>query len=68
MVEMLVSLCQINSISEQPIAFATVYYLYALFATHFHELADMVGYVEGSVSKGYFENVDFFCTDVALTA
>jgi DNA mismatch repair ATPase MutS len=53
------------------IAFAAIYHLHmknrcrALFATHFHELADMLGLdeVTGKAS-GVFENVGFFCTDV----
>ena len=53
------------------IAFATIHHLHvknrcrALFATHFHELADMLGLdeVTGKAS-GDFENVGFFCTDV----
>ena len=61
------------------IAFATLQHLYAtnrcraLFATHFHEVADMLGYVEpdtptsGSIAPNAFENVGFFCTDVDET-
>ncbi|CAK5279975.1 unnamed protein product [Mycena citricolor] len=47
------------------IAFATVHHLLktnqcrALFATHFHELADMLGYASADPA---FEGVDFFCT------
>lgn len=53
------------------IAFATVHHLHtknqcrALFATHFHELADMLGLDEATgKASGVFENVSFFCTDV----
>lgn len=52
------------------IAFATVHHLVsvnqcrALFATHFHELADMLGYTSGQNTTGAFETVAFFCTDV----
>ena len=63
------------------IAFATLEHLYtknkcrALFATHFHEVADILGYVDpstvGTVSvpseKKIFEHVGFFCTDVCET-
>ncbi|KAF8587368.1 hypothetical protein K439DRAFT_1652351 [Ramaria rubella] len=55
------------------IAFATIHHLYnvnrcrALFATHFHEVADMVGYVEGSKTQGYFRDIGFFCTDISET-
>ena len=56
------------------IAFATIHHLHmknrcrALFATHFHELADMLGLgeVTGKAS-GVFENISFFCTDVDET-
>jgi DNA mismatch repair ATPase MutS len=59
------------------IAFATVHHLAtvnrcrALFATHFHELADMLSYSQsdgGEIRSGLFENVAFFCTDVDETA
>jgi DNA mismatch repair ATPase MutS len=49
------------------IAFATVHHLLlhnkcrALFATHFHELADMFGYPD------HHKHVRFFCTDVHET-
>jgi len=55
------------------IAFATVYHLYhvnrcrALFATHFHEMADMLGYREESATHGYFQDIGFFCTGVDET-
>lgn len=55
------------------IAFATVHHLYsvnrcrALFATHFHEVADMAGYMEDTSAKGFFKDVGFFCTDVNET-
>ncbi|KAG5648136.1 hypothetical protein DXG03_006090 [Asterophora parasitica] len=53
------------------IAYATLHHLVtqnkcrALFATHFHELSDMLGYP--NQSGGIFESVDFFCTDVDET-
>ncbi|KAF8323437.1 hypothetical protein DL93DRAFT_2162590 [Clavulina sp. PMI_390] len=52
------------------IAFATLHHLYgvnqsrALFATHFHELADMLGYDEGSRASLTYPGVGFFCTNV----
>jgi hypothetical protein len=55
------------------IAFSTVHHLHsingcrALFATHFHELADMLGYSDNHRGLGKYENVRFFCTDVAET-
>lgn len=55
------------------IAFATVFHLYrfnrsrVLFATHFHELADMLGYAEKRPKTGLFSEIDFFCTDVHAT-
>ncbi|KAG1783726.1 muts domain V-domain-containing protein [Suillus placidus] len=51
------------------IAFAAVHYLVtqnqcrALFATHFHELADMLGYSDSHRGGGVFKEVGFFCTD-----
>ena len=38
-----------------------------LFATHFHELADMLGYSKQEKGHGPFEVVSFFCTDVDET-
>jgi DNA mismatch repair ATPase MutS len=59
------------------IAFATVHHLNSiqcrtLFATHFHELADMLGHSEDNRGHGPFRDVGFFCTgvdeiDVSLT-
>jgi len=55
------------------IAFAAVHYLVtqnqcrALFATHFHELADMLGYSDSHRGSGIFQDVGFFCTDVHET-
>ena len=55
------------------IAFATVHHLYAknrcraLFATHFHELTDMLGYSSDHRGEGAFEHIGFFCTDVDET-
>lgn len=51
------------------IAFATVHHLIstnqcrALFATHFHEVTDMLGYSSTNAEPGIFSNVGFFCTD-----
>ncbi|KAJ6574843.1 muts domain V-domain-containing protein [Mycena capillaripes] len=51
------------------IAFATVHHLVsanqcrALFATHFHEMTDMLGYSSNATPKGIFNNIGFFCTD-----
>ncbi|KAG6850322.1 hypothetical protein H0H93_014897 [Arthromyces matolae] len=50
------------------ISYATLHHLVhtnqcrALFATHFHELSDMVGYPNQHRTR--FQSVDFFCTDV----
>ncbi|KAH9946837.1 muts domain V-domain-containing protein [Amylocystis lapponica] len=56
------------------VAFAAVHHLLsvnrcrALFATHFHELADMLGYSNDShKGQGAFANVSFYCTDVDET-
>lgn len=54
------------------IAFATVHHLTtlkcrALFATHFHELADMLGQSDEHRGQGFFEDVGFFCTGVDET-
>ncbi|KAI6045013.1 muts domain V-domain-containing protein [Pisolithus marmoratus] len=56
------------------IAFATVHHLVvnsrcrALFATHFHELADLLSYSEvNHHGGGVFRGVGFFCTDVRET-
>ncbi|SPO37306.1 related to MSH1 - DNA mismatch repair protein, mitochondrial [Pseudozyma flocculosa] len=62
------------------VAFATLHHLYAvnrcrtLFATHFHEVADMLGFHDGEgdddgavrrdEGRRRFAAVDFFCTDV----
>jgi DNA mismatch repair ATPase MutS len=52
------------------IAFATVQHLVTknkartLFATHFHELADLLGCSLSQNGTGVFESVSFFCTDV----
>lgn len=52
------------------IAFAAVHHLVTknqsscLFATHFHELSDMIGCSSTWKGKGVFGNVRFFCTDV----
>ncbi|KAJ7225773.1 muts domain V-domain-containing protein [Mycena pura] len=54
------------------IAFATVHHLIsankcrALFATHFHEVTDMLGYSDNTDHK-IFGNIGFFCTDVEET-
>ena len=55
------------------IAFAVVHHLYlknncrALFATHFHELTDMLGCTSDYRGAGVFRKVGFFCTDVEVT-
>ncbi|GJE85972.1 MutS family DNA mismatch repair protein [Phanerochaete sordida] len=55
------------------IAFATIHHLVsvnksrALFATHFHELADMLGCLDGERGQGAFSGVKFFYTDVDET-
>lgn len=56
------------------IAFATVHHLVvhnrcrALFATHFHELADLLAYSEANHrGDGVFCDIGFFCTDVHET-
>jgi DNA mismatch repair ATPase MutS len=52
------------------IAFATVHHLYsrnqcrALFATHFHELAHMLGWSNVSNDSERCPGISFFCTDV----
>lgn len=52
------------------IAFATVHHLYfvnrsrTLFATHFHELVDMLGFVETSQSSDLLPDLEFYCTDI----
>ena len=56
------------------IAFAAVHHLLtvnrcrAMFATHFHELADMLGYTDGDRGQGAFERVRFYRTDVDETS
>ncbi|KIY72763.1 hypothetical protein CYLTODRAFT_6570 [Cylindrobasidium torrendii FP15055 ss-10] len=53
------------------LAYATIHHLATvnqsrtLFATHFTELSDMLGYSEGNPSPAPFDSVSFFCTDVA---
>jgi len=55
------------------IAFAVVHHLYfksncrALFATHFHELSDMLGCTLDYRGAGPFGRIGFFCTDVQET-
>ena len=55
------------------IAYATIHHLVSknqcrsLFATHFHELSDMVGYPHSKSDGGIFNSIDFFCTDVVET-
>lgn len=52
------------------IAFATIHHLITtnqcrtLFATHFHELADLLGCTEDGRGRGVFDKVRFFQTDV----
>ena len=55
------------------IAFSTVHYLSsvvqcrALFATHFHELADMLGQSVDGPAFNSFGNISFYCTGVDET-
>lgn len=55
------------------IAFATIHHLVTknksrtLFATHFHELADLLGCADQERGTGAFEGVRFFYTDVDET-
>ncbi|KXN89833.1 hypothetical protein AN958_04837 [Leucoagaricus sp. SymC.cos] len=55
------------------IAFATVHHLTAvnrcrtLFATHFHELAQMLGHSSNASGSGTYQNIRFYCTDVDET-
>ncbi|KAF9535820.1 MutS2 protein [Crepidotus variabilis] len=52
------------------IAFSALHHLAAvsksrcLFATHFHELAEMMGITENLQGSGLFNNVRFYCSDV----
>lgn len=52
------------------IAFAALHHLAAinksrcLFATHFHELAEMLGGIHNLQGSGVFHNVRFYCSDV----
>ena len=52
------------------IAFAAIHHLVTvnksrcLFATHFHELAEMVGNVDNIHGSGAFQNVRFYCSDI----
>ncbi|KAI0274905.1 muts domain V-domain-containing protein [Gloeopeniophorella convolvens] len=52
------------------IAFAVLHHLYfknasrALFATHFHELTDMLGCTPEHKGAGAYDKIAFFCTDV----
>ncbi|KAH8100583.1 muts domain V-domain-containing protein [Cristinia sonorae] len=52
------------------IAFATIHHLLTvngcrvMFATHFHELSDMLGYSDEHKGSGAFERVKFYCTDI----
>ncbi|TCD67520.1 DNA mismatch repair ATPase msh1 [Steccherinum ochraceum] len=55
------------------IAFATIHHLLtvnrsrAMFATHFHELADMLGYSADHRGQGAYDRVRFYCTDIDET-
>ena len=55
------------------IAFSTTHHLITvnksrtLFATHFHELADLLGCIDGERGEGVFRGVKFFYTDVDET-
>ncbi len=52
------------------IAFASLHHIATvtksrcLFATHFHELAEMLGNADNERGSGVFSNVRFYCTDV----
>lgn len=52
------------------IAFASIHHLYhvskcrVLFATHFHEVADMLGFSESESSSASYPEVGFYCTDL----
>lgn len=52
------------------IAFASIHHLYhaskcrALFATHFHEVADMLGFSESESSSASYPKVGFYCTNL----
>lgn len=54
------------------IAFAAIHYLYTqsrsrtLFATHYHELAPMLGYSSTTNACEKYPAISFFCTDVKL--
>lgn len=56
------------------IAFATVHHLYfvnqsrALFATHFHDIVDMLGYSEEHGRSDLFPAIEFSCADVDETS
>ena len=55
------------------IAFATTHHIYAvnrcraLFATHFHEIVDMLGFKEQSGSSDVYPEIRFSCTDLHET-
>ncbi|KAG8895350.1 DNA mismatch repair ATPase msh1 [Tulasnella sp. 417] len=57
------------------IAFGTAHYLYdvhrcrTLFATHFHDVADLFGYDDavGQSAEPKYQAIDFFCTDIDET-
>ena len=55
------------------IAFSTVHHLSsvvkcrALFATHFHELADMLGQSADNPASSHLGNISFYCTGVDET-
>ena len=55
------------------IAFSTVHHLgsvircRALFATHFHELADMLGQSADDPASSFFGSINFYCTGVDET-
>ena len=55
------------------IAFSTVHHLSsivqcrALFATHFHELADMLGQSAEHPASSSFQGINFYCTGVDET-
>lgn len=55
------------------IAFATVHHLTTvnrsrtLFATHFHELAHMLGHTDEAMGSGIYQQLRFYCTDIDET-
>lgn len=52
------------------ISFATLHHLATVngsrcfFATHFHEVAEMVGNEDGLRGSGVFDRIRFYCSDI----